>query len=153
MRAISGSAPRCWLISDLPSFFADDALFSTLGTLRGNKDAIEAVLEAFVRDPLIQHLVLNPREIDPRSGRPAERAALVEEHRYSPGTQDGNRRAVTQLSTKAQRAIARAKAKLEGKEFKTAAPLPVKEQVQKLIAQATDPYVLASAYQGWCPFW
>lgn len=114
--------------------------------LRNNKDSVEAVLEAFVRDPLIQHLVLNPREIDPRSGRPAERAMPVDEHRYQ--SQSGGSKNVTQLSSKAQRAIARAKAKLQGKEFNTIQPLPVDEQVARLIIQATDPYVLASAYQG-----
>lgn len=121
--------------------------------LRDNKDAIEAVLEAFVRDPLIQHLVMNPREIDPESGRPAERNMPIDEHHYSPESRIKGRKAVSQLSSKAQRAIARAKAKLHGREFGTSESLKVDEQVERLIKQATDPYVLASAYQGWCAFW
>jgi FKBP12-rapamycin complex-associated protein len=116
--------------------------------LRSNRDSVEAVLEAFVRDPLIQHLVLNPREIDPRSGRPAERAIPIAEHRYSKTQQGDGGKAMKQLSPKAQKAIARAKAKLEGKEFGTPEPLAVPEQVARLIIQATESYVLASAYQG-----
>jgi FKBP12-rapamycin complex-associated protein len=43
--------------------------------------------------------------------------------------------------------------KLQGTDFVKTVPLDVKNQVEKLIKQATSHENLAQSYLGWCPFW
>lgn len=153
----------------------------TLSILRENKESIEAVFSAYLHDPLVQHLILNPRQLEHNrasggsgsgSGTAAANAgtgvtAGEKEHDSDDtplaqvGTHHMRRRktesvvekAVTELSPKAQKVVKRARAKLEGKEFGGDQPLSVEEQVARLILQATDPFVLSAAYLGWCSFW
>ena len=149
----------------------------TLSILRENKESIEAVFSAYLHDPLVQHLILNPRQLEHNrtsggsgSGTAAAGAGAAageKEHESddSPlaqvGTHHMRRRktesvvekAVTELSPKAQKVVKRARAKLEGREFGGDQPLSVEEQVARLILQATDPFVLSAAYLGWCSFW
>jgi hypothetical protein len=47
----------------------------------------------------------------------------------------------------------RPQAKLVGTDFGTDEPLPVAEQVQRLIRDATAHENLCRCYIGWCPFW
>lgn len=110
--------------------------------LRENKESIEAVFSSFVHDPLIQHLVLNPRqlvEVDQQVrpllndevaqiGTPATRFNT----RRRKTTTNGEK-TVTTLSPRAQRVVARVRQKLEGLEFGNAEPLSVETQVSKLI--------------------
>ena len=43
--------------------------------------------------------------------------------------------------------------KLQGTDFLKNNPLDVKNQVEKLIKQATSHENLSQSYMGWCPFW
>jgi len=53
---------------------------------------------------------------------------------------------------KALAAMNRIKAKLSGKDFKNTDPLSYKEQVEKLIMQATSHENICQGYLGWNPF-
>ena len=55
-----------------------------------------------------------------------------------------NKRAVT--------VIHRVEKKLTGRDFGPSV-LDVREQVNKLIQQATSTFNLSQCYLGWCPFW
>ena len=43
--------------------------------------------------------------------------------------------------------------KLQGTDFQKGTVLDVKNQVERLICQATSHENLAQSYLGWCPFW
>jgi FKBP12-rapamycin complex-associated protein len=43
--------------------------------------------------------------------------------------------------------------KLSGTDFAKSVQLDVKNQVEKLIKQATSHENLSQSYLGWCPFW
>jgi FKBP12-rapamycin complex-associated protein len=43
--------------------------------------------------------------------------------------------------------------KLQGTDFQKNTQLDVKNQVEKLIKQATSHENLSQSYMGWCPFW
>jgi len=49
--------------------------------------------------------------------------------------------------------INRINQKLTGLDFNNNSPLTVKEQIDKLINQATSDENLSQSYLGWCPFW
>eukprot|EP01135_Chromosphaera_perkinsii_P003113 Nk52_evm2s236 gene=Nk52_evmTU2s236 len=57
------------------------------------------------------------------------------------------------LNERAVTVIKRVQAKLTGRDFNTADPLDVPEQVNRLINQATSHENLCQCYIGWCPFW
>lgn len=125
--------------------------------LRDNKESIEAVFSSFVHDPLIQHLVLNPRQLV--DVEQPSKAHLTDEVSQigTPATRLNTRRrktasvvegTVTDLSPRAQRVVNRVKQKLEGLEFGTPEPLSVEAQVRVLILQATDPFNLSTSYGG-----
>lgn len=125
--------------------------------LRENKESIEAVFSSFVHDPLIQHLVLNPRQLldvgPPRKPQLTDEVSQI----GTPDTRLNTRRrktasivegTVIDLSPRAQRVVNRVKQKLEGLEFGTTDPLSVEAQVRVLILQATDPFNLSTSYGG-----
>ena len=43
--------------------------------------------------------------------------------------------------------------KLKGTDFSKMEILDSKQQVEKLIKQATNPENLCQSYMGWCPYW
>lgn len=57
------------------------------------------------------------------------------------------------LNAKAVTATNRVRQKLTGRDFNTAQPLDVADQVARLIQQATSHENLCQLYVGWCPFW
>ena len=57
------------------------------------------------------------------------------------------------LNARALEVIGRVDDKLEGRDFISTSILSVSEQVDLLLAQATNNYNLAQCYIGWCPFW
>lgn len=57
------------------------------------------------------------------------------------------------LNAKALAVINRVNNKLTGRDFKTALPLDVPDQVDRLILQATSLENLCQCYIGWCAFW
>ncbi|KAI6231501.1 Serine/threonine-protein kinase TOR [Aphelenchoides besseyi] len=105
-----------------------------LRLLRNNHDSILAVLEAFVYDP-----VLNWRLTDASTRRPAgAEGEDVQMQMNNNHTAD---------------AIGRVKAKLSGRDFNVYEVISEKEQVNRLIEQATLFDNLCQCYVGWCPFW
>ena len=61
------------------------------------------------------------------------------------------------LTERAQAVMMRMLHKLEGRDFRfdgiNPGPISVADQVQKLIAKATNNELLCQSYIGWCPFW
>ena len=64
------------------------------------------------------------------------------------GSDDGR----TTMNERAVTVIRRVEKKLTGRDFGTVV-FDVKEQVNKLIEQATSHENLCQCYVGWCPFW
>ena len=58
-----------------------------------------------------------------------------------------------ELNKIAQIVLNRINEKLTGTDFKNENPLEIKEQINRLINQATLNENLAQSYLGWCPFW
>ncbi|KAJ3106200.1 phosphatidylinositol kinase- protein kinase tor1 [Phlyctochytrium planicorne] len=143
--------------------------------LRENKDSLMAVLEAFVYDPLINwRLLTNPSpKIEgkpnqkPNSNNkiendmledtshkfPASRKQRTNENELITGDDDEHVNKPEGLNARALSVINRVSSKLTGRDFKTANPLDVSSQVQKLILQATSLENLCQCYIGWCAFW
>lgn len=169
--------------------------------LRGNKESLMAVLEAFVHDPLLTWR-LNTREspaeggvagAGDRRGSTVTTAAAGQERRSSvmggsgeaninnnsinnnansaaserpPGSsfRPRNRPSVSAMNgtqdpiekevqnARALQVLSRVKEKLTGSDFKQK-DLPVEEQVDKLLSEATNLENLCQHYIGWCSFW
>ena len=58
-----------------------------------------------------------------------------------------------ELNKIAQLVLNRINQKLTGLDFNNDSPLTVKEQIDRLINQATSDENLSQSYLGWCPFW
>ncbi|TKA63316.1 hypothetical protein B0A55_12457 [Friedmanniomyces simplex] len=56
-------------------------------------------------------------------------------------------------NARALQVLSRVKEKLTGRDFKKATELPVEEQVEKLLSEATNLENLCQHYIGWCSFW
>lgn len=56
-------------------------------------------------------------------------------------------------NARAVQVLSRIKEKLTGRDFKTVEELKVPDQVDRLIAQATNLENLCQHYIGWCSFW
>ncbi|KAH8921032.1 phosphatidylinositol 3-kinase tor2 [Atractiella rhizophila] len=117
--------------------------------LRDYRESIEAVMEAFLVDPLVNWKLVAPtmeeRELSSvfSPGRhPSDRPRIDENHEHDAGT----------INIKAQEVINRITDKLTGRDFKTSHSLTVEEQVQKLIEQAVSYEHLCQCFLGWCPF-
>jgi len=117
--------------------------------LRENKESVMAVLEAFVYDPLF-NWILMPTDAPAQAPTTSEvqtSSSLVFDTVLQNETEGSvviNERAVT--------VIRRVEKKLTGRDFGTSI-LDVREQVNKLIEQATSMDNLCQCYAGWCPFW
>jgi serine/threonine-protein kinase mTOR len=92
--------------------------------MRNNKDAVMAMLEAFVHDPLINWRLLESNEI-------------------SKNKED--------LTKKTSYVIERISNKLTGRDFDGEDDVPT--QVSRLIEQATNSINLCQCFSGWCAFW
>ena len=80
------------------------------------------------------------------SYRPRNRASTTQTNGADPGESEvQNARALQVLS--------RVKEKLTGADFKKERELPVNEQVDKLLSEATNLENLCQHYIGWCSFW
>eukprot|EP00127_Corallochytrium_limacisporum_P000173 Clim_evm34s6 gene=Clim_evmTU34s6 len=147
---------------------------AVMRVLRGNKDSLMAVLEAFVYDPLINWRLVDSKgkrqagtrdsnagkeglesEMDESSRKPA--VDKPSKHRQVQETEviDGmdNVEKPEALNERAIEVITRVQAKLTGRDFGPHETLEVPEQVQRLIIQATSHENLCQCYIGWCPFW
>ncbi|KAM7310675.1 target of rapamycin [Ixodes scapularis] len=139
--------------------------------LRGNKDSLMAVLEAFVYDPLLNWRLMDAqpkvKHSKTRSGsapcsqdqgdiletvdigsQPTAKKAVD-----TSGVGDGEAAQPEALNKKALAIINRVRDKLTGRDFAPDETLDVPEQVELLIKQATSHENLCQCYIGWCPFW
>jgi serine/threonine-protein kinase mTOR len=92
--------------------------------MRNNKDAVMAMLEAFVHDPLINWRLLESNEISKNKD---------------------------DLTKKTSYVIERISNKLTGRDFD--GEDDVQTQVSRLIEQATSSINLCQCFSGWCAFW
>ena len=132
--------------------------------LRDNKESLMAVLEAFVYDPLINwRLMTAASPVVSGSGPKERRASIlsaedstrVAPRRVKADESDLVREAVNnpeQLNQRALSVLNRVSNKLTGRDFKSTRELDVKEQVDRLIQQATSVENLCQCYIGWCSF-
>jgi len=137
----------------------------TMQVLRGNKESLLALMQAFVYDPLINWRLM--QEPDERQRGPADsegnnpntenrpagtvRRGRADENEIFNAT-DGNMRAEVR-NEKAVAVFNRVQAKLLGRDFNPDVELPVPQQVEKLIAQAMSMENLCMCFMGWCAFW
>ncbi|KNC98625.1 uncharacterized protein SPPG_06307 [Spizellomyces punctatus DAOM BR117] len=143
-----------------------------MSVLRDNKDSLMAVLEAFVYDPLINWRLLSTASPKPDAkpmrqtkmendildepvqtrNFPASRKLQRNENDLIANEEDqiGKPEA---LNTRALTVINRVSNKLTGRDFKPNQTLDVRNQVHRLILQATSLENLCQCYIGWCAFW
>eukprot|EP00210_Caulerpa_lentillifera_P007080 g6773.t1 len=110
--------------------------------LRNEKETVMAMLEAFVYDPLINwRFAWDQPETLPANVNPEEMPnATGDAHDL--------------LNERAIEVTNRIKLKLGGRELNpNGHGLPVPDQVDHLIKEATSHVNLCQAYIGWCPFW
>lgn len=151
---------------------------SVMSLLRRNKDSVMAMLEAFVYDPLLTWRLMDQQhQNQPR--RSADSATVMDPSAVAAGGADvapeGNDGAAAQpsgsvatasgpqplnynkpeaLNKKAVAIVNRVRDKLTGRDFPNREePLDVANQVDLLIAQATNHENLCQCFIGWCPFW
>ncbi|BDD58165.1 hypothetical protein MAP00_003466 [Monascus purpureus] len=148
---------------------------AVMRVLRENKDSLMAVLEAFIHDPLINWR-LGVRESPDRTPfSPERRQSIIEnvngDHGVQPSNFSRHRRpsileggildaqeGVPNEAREAQNAravqvLARVREKLTGRDFKPNEELNVSDQVDKLLAQATNVENICQHWIGWCSFW
>jgi FKBP12-rapamycin complex-associated protein len=81
------------------------------------------------------------------SWRPRNRGSVAPVN----GNQDPEQKEVQ--NARALQVLSRVKEKLTGRDFKKDKELPVEEQVEKLLSEATNLENLCQHYIGWCSFW
>lgn len=126
---------------------------NSMRVLRDNKESIMAVLEAFVHDPLINWRLINSSKKGRGEGgaggggggegRGGGRGKVEE---MGPMDEEQNEA----LNQRALAVVDRVQQKLTGRDFKPKETLDVREQVQRLIIQATSVENLCQTFIGWC---
>ncbi|KAJ7180725.1 phosphatidylinositol 3-kinase [Mycena filopes] len=128
----------------------------TMGVLRDNKESLMAVLEAFIYDPLMNWPRRN--ESDPRRVADLARVAahpqgpkrkLKADENYIFSEGGANPGAQEVRNVKALAVYNRVQNKLTGRDFDPDITLNVKDQVDKLILQATAIDNLCQCFSGW----
>ena len=144
----------------------------TMRVLRSNKDSLMAVLEAFVYDPLINWRLLAKTEIAPplasRLSSFATNGSMDDDAQFPENFSSSRRiRRDVEISRLEDESINRPEAvnagalnvinrvsnKLTGRDFEMGMMLDVREQVDRLVMEATKVENLCRAYVGWCAFW
>ncbi|EEB07941.2 phosphatidylinositol kinase Tor1 [Schizosaccharomyces japonicus yFS275] len=133
--------------------------------LRSNAESLMAVLEAFIYDPLINWRLMTKRPNDAtETSSTRVQTSSIEEKGRSWGRrlrssmftsaedaeQDVDNEGLNQRSLQVLKRVSN---KLTGRDFDLHQKLTVKDQVAKLIQQATDHENLCQCYVGWCSFW
>ena len=103
-----------------------------LTLMRRNKETLLAFLEIFIQDPITDTLWYKNEDSSPPNESSSE---------SNKGSNE----------SELPKAIKRVSDKLNGVEF--GVPMSVKDQVNKLIQNATSEMNLAQMYYGWAPFW
>ncbi|KAA6374952.1 MAG: putative Serine/threonine-protein kinase tor2 [Streblomastix strix] len=152
----------------------------TMSLLRKGKGSIMAMLEAFVLDPLANWFVNEGNRRKKQEQALAEQQSqasgstanqdqnrvgprvlsedggafeFADERAYGRFGVFGNEANREQNALKASVSLMRVEEKLKGLEFNSATPLPIKEQVVKLMNEAMSCENLSQLYLGWCPLW
>lgn len=115
---------------------------NSMRVLRDNKESIMAVLEAFVHDPLINWRLINSSK---KRGAGEEAAGGGGGGKGGPDEEQNEA-----LNQRALAVVDRVQQKLTGRDFKPKEMLDVREQVQRLIVQATSVENLCQTFIGWC---
>ncbi|KAJ5232571.1 hypothetical protein N7468_005527 [Penicillium chermesinum] len=148
---------------------------AVMRVLRENKDSLMAVLEAFIHDPLINWRLGTQESPDRVSLTAERRQSIIEGINLEHGVQSSNfsrnrrpsileggtldiQEGVPPEAREAQNAralqvLARVKEKLTGRDFKHTEELNTSDQVDKLLAQATNVENICQHWIGWCSFW
>jgi serine/threonine-protein kinase mTOR len=147
---------------------------AVMSVLRRHRDSLMAMLEAFVHDPLINWRLLESHELSPVAldgetktvGEPLGPQDIpADKYRgmYSKSSSPTRGVSVSEgesqeshhgnINEKAVCVVQRIQDKLTGMDFVGSDALPVVDQVERLIQQATSPKNLCQCYVGWCPFW
>ncbi|KAI8877804.1 FAT-domain-containing protein [Backusella circina FSU 941] len=145
---------------------------NVMRVLRGNKDSLMAVLEAFVYDPLISWRLLhhqaqgstqddNIRDIGNliaengtyNSNRGFSMSRRLSGHQAEAIAATENTRTPEILNTRAVSVMERVSNKLTGRDFDPNEVLDTSTQVNNLIQQAVSLENLCQCFVGWCPFW
>ncbi|RXK37153.1 atypical/PIKK/FRAP protein kinase [Tremella mesenterica] len=131
----------------------------SMEVLRANRESIMAVLEAFVYDPLFTWRLTATTQ--PGGGRTVDVQDTTDDwqQRKPKASEndilnDGERTEVK--NDKALQVIERVRNKLTGRDFATPSKpmvLGVKQQVERLVEEATRTENLCVAFVGWCSFW
>ena len=140
----------------------------SMEVLRDNRESLMAVLEAFVYDPLIAWRLTTANQPGGRVNEPGDvdEAAYAKQRKSKANETEilnGQscrkwRRAALTISEadraevkndKALQVIDRVRRKLTGRDFKPDVVLDVKEQVEKLVDEATKTENLCVAFIGW----
>lgn len=135
-----------------------------MGLLRQNEESLMAILEAFAYDPLINWGFELPNTMDPEDSTqkrsstthgavdPSElkRRAQLDE---TEAKKVEHEQQTTARNIRAEIVLKRIKDKLHGNDFKNKSNLPVPDQVDRLIQDATNIENLCQHYIGWCSFW
>jgi len=135
-----------------------------LHVLRGNKESLMAILEAFLYDPLINWRILNTFDTNANTKNRLHNDSHIDLEDISSlsASQKPTRQIREDLITegtteamneKALSVIDRVSKKLTGRDFSETKTLDIPKQVQKLIDEATSHENLCQCYIGWCPFW
>ncbi|KAF9482580.1 atypical/PIKK/FRAP protein kinase [Pholiota conissans] len=142
----------------------------TMQVLRDNKESLMAVLEAFVYDPLINWRLMQTTEVEARRPEdpdidperiadrvtghpqgPMRKLKADENDIFNDEGQTGGAQEVR--NERALFVYNRVQNKITGRDFNPEVALSVKEQVGKLIEQATALENLCQCFSGWCAFW
>ena len=142
-----------------------------MSLIRENKESIQAVLEAFAYDPLINWRLgietestnQGKQQISSNNNSKAQQIQNVGtlqsktfiSQLVGGGRAGGTNGSNSDLNEKAVDVLKRVSQKLKGTDFYhlDKREYTVNEQVHKLILQATSHENLAQAYLGWCPLW
>ncbi|KAL0236844.1 hypothetical protein PCE1_000241 [Barthelona sp. PCE] len=137
-------------ISGIEGIFRQTAQ-NVMELVRHNRETIQALLEAFIYDPILSFRLIAPQPFNPDTYEEQFDEDL--DDTIVPVRQDSDATAL--LNEKALNAIERVRQKLYGVEFDDSnqKTISVEEQVERLILSASSSENLAQAYFGWCPFW
>ncbi|WFD05627.1 non-specific serine/threonine protein kinase [Malassezia vespertilionis] len=118
---------------------------NTMRVLRDNRESVLALLEAFVHDPLISWRLVTDADAEQRAPDALEHELEASGAVRGIEGEARNQRAVE--------VVQRIQNKLTGRDFNPNLTLTVREQVERLIQDATAVENLCVAFIGWCAFW
>lgn len=120
---------------------------------RENRHQIIGLLEVFIYDPLLQWLEQPSNVSGPASNTTGERSKVdgSEDDLEFDNGEGGE--AILDESSSPMKILDRIKRKLKGAEITEGKILPVNDQVDYLINEATSTKNLCQMFRGWFPFW